>query len=341
MTRRQIAVLALLPSLLLLFLAVTTPATASPVADKRAQAQRIMAELQALNAKMEVAVERYNAANENLAAVDAKIRDNERNLVIARYNLGVARETLEQRAEAMYKQRPVDVLDVLLATKSFDDFITQLDLFDRLGRSDVRVMTSIDDYKANIAEWQTSLKADREAAARLVAQRSAEKQSIERSLAQRQSMLKGVKDEIATLERQKAAAGRQQADRQGLLPAPGGNIDPGAGHGNVVAIAMQYIGVPYLYGGSSPQTGFDCSGFTMFCYAQVGVSLPHNAAAQYSVCTPVDRSQMQPGDLVFFGSPIHHVGMFVGGNMMIHSPYTGVSVRVEAIYSDFVGAGRP
>jgi cell wall-associated NlpC family hydrolase len=102
---------------------------------------------------------------------------------------------------------------------------------------------------------------------------------------------------------------------------------------------MNYLGSPYRWGGSSP-SGFDCSGFTMYVYSQVGISLPHSSSAQYGSGTHVSRSELQPGDLVFFGSPIHHVGMYVGNGNMIDAPYTGVSVRIDPLQSNYAGATR-
>ena len=94
--------------------------------------------------------------------------------------------------------------------------------------------------------------------------------------------------------------------------------------GQAVAIAQQYLGVPYVYGGASP-SGFDCSGLVMYVYAQLGVSLPHNAAAQYGALPHVSRSALQPGDLVFFYG-FGHVGIYVGNNTVIHAPHTGTVV---------------
>jgi cell wall-associated NlpC family hydrolase len=80
----------------------------------------------------------------------------------------------------------------------------------------------------------------------------------------------------------------------------------------------------------------------MYAWGQAGVSLPHSAAMQYGVTTHVSSSALQPGDLLFFGSPIHHVAMYVGGGQMVEAPYTGAYVRVVSdSRSDFVGAGRP
>ncbi len=112
------------------------------------------------------------------------------------------------------------------------------------------------------------------------------------------------------------------------------------GCSGVVDVAMQYIGTPYRYGGSSP-SGFDCSGFTSYVYAQMGVSLNRTAAGQASNGVAVDRDELAPGDLVMFntGGGISHVGLYIGGGNMIHSPYSGRSVCVESIDSGYY-AGR-
>ena len=119
---------------------------------------------------------------------------------------------------------------------------------------------------------------------------------------------------------------------------------PPARYGGVVSIALQYIGVPYVWGGASPATGFDCSGFVMFVYGQMGVYLPHNAAAQYAYGTPVSRDQLEPGDLVFFDG-LGHVGIYIGGGNFIHAPHTGDVVKISSLYDPwyyamFVGGRR-
>ena len=112
----------------------------------------------------------------------------------------------------------------------------------------------------------------------------------------------------------------------------------------VMDTADSLTGTPYVYGGSTP-SGFDCSGFTMYCYAKAGVSLTHNAQAQFNETTSVSSSEMKKGDLVFFGSStgsITHVGIYVGNGKFIHSPQTGEYVRVDSLSSrsNFVGATR-
>ena len=96
-----------------------------------------------------------------------------------------------------------------------------------------------------------------------------------------------------------------------------------------VRLARTQLGVPYVYGGASPG-GFDCSGLVMWVYGQLGISLPHNAAALYSTGRPVSLAHLRPGDLVFFHG-LGHVGIYIGNGRMIHAPQTGERVEIEAL----------
>jgi peptidoglycan DL-endopeptidase CwlO len=113
--------------------------------------------------------------------------------------------------------------------------------------------------------------------------------------------------------------------------------NPAQSSSGVVNIARGLLGIPYVYGGESP-SGFDCSGFTMYVFGKAGISIPRTASAQQRAATPV--SNPRPGDLVFFGSPAYHVGIYTGPGMMIDSPTTGKSTSERAIFSGVSGYGR-
>ena len=124
--------------------------------------------------------------------------------------------------------------------------------------------------------------------------------------------------------------------------APTGTAPPvKAGAATAVNTAKAQLGKPYVYGGAGPDS-FDCSGLTMYAWRAGGVGLPHSAEMQYNSIAHISVSQLQPGDLVFFYTPIEHVGIYVGGGQMIDAPYTGAVVRYDSIYNPYlVGAGRP
>ena len=120
-------------------------------------------------------------------------------------------------------------------------------------------------------------------------------------------------------------------------PAP--PLPDGSKASQVISIAMQYLGIPYVWGGASPSQGL-----VSYAYAQIGVSLPHHAASQFNYGTPVSRDDLQPADLVFFNG-LGHMGMYIGGGQFIHAPHTGDVVKISSIHdswyaSTWVGARR-
>lgn len=186
--------------------------------------------------------------------------------------------------------------------------------------------------------YQLRMRAEREQAREAAAQERQREQEQEREQEQAQA-----EREQAAQERESEAASRSQ-ERQS--PAPQASTSTTAAEtaapapaasSNVIEIAKQYIGTPYVYGGSTP-AGFDCSGFTQYVFAKAGKSIPRVTTAQQAAATPV--SSPQPGDLVFFGSPSWHVGIYVGDGMMIDSPRTGSSVSIRPIFDGVSGYGR-
>ena len=105
----------------------------------------------------------------------------------------------------------------------------------------------------------------------------------------------------------------------------------------VARYARRLLGVPYTYGGSSPQSGFDCSGLVRYVYQRFGVTLPHSSYADFDLGRPVSRVSLKPGDLVFFDG-LGHVGLYIGGGRFIHAPHTGTRVQVASITGWYAGA---
>ena len=351
--KRRFVTLSVILGTLLLSFAFVSSALASPVGSKKAQLREVQARLQTVYHQVDMAVEKYNQASSQLDTVTTQIKENERLLKVAEYNLGVANEQLSARAEDMYRARDVGVVDVLFEANSFDDLVTQLNLMERLGNSDVDTVKSIAAYQQDIKDRRVKLAADKKAVAKLVASAAEHKAEVESLQSKLEQMTAGLKSEINRLQAQQAAAAKAAADAAAAAQNGGGSdgtsgggggtvVDPGgSGHSAVVGIAQRYLGVPYVYGGASP-SGFDCSGLTMYCYAQIGVGLSHGATDQQHASTPVPLSALQPGDLVFFGSASYsyHVGIYVGGGSMIHAPHTGAVVSYGSVGGAWIG-GRP
>ncbi len=331
------------------------------VSSKQAQAQAVLSQIQGLDANLERAIEAYNLANHKLAGIEADLRENELELRLARSNLRASQAMLSERLVDMYTSGGDDTgLEVLLGASSMDDLMARIDTVDRVSDQSTEVVKQVKVYRTAVSTRRARLKDARVEQERLVAERSAQKASVEGQLAERRQLLSSIKSEIDRIQAaeraqqaQLAAQARARLSTNGaeVLNASAGAIadpsepiyaPPPGKYGGVVGIAMQYLGVPYVWGGASP-SGFDCSGFVMYVFGQVGVSLPHNAAAQYGYGTPVSRDQLQAGDLVFFNG-LGHNGIYIGGGQFIHSPHTGDVVKISSLSgwysSTFVGARR-
>lgn len=317
-----------------LSLAFAAAASASPISSKKARLKAVQARLEKVYGQVETAVEKYNQATSQLDGVEVKIKENQRLLDVAEDNLRRANEQLKVRAETLYKSRDVDIVDVLFQADSFDELVTQLDMMNRIGNSDVDTIKAIAAYRRDIKDRRLKLEADRDAAAALVAERATQKTQIMGLESKLEKMTRGLKAEIKRLREQAARAARLAAQQAlgGPIPPP---VDPNSpGHPEIVTIAQRYFGIPYVWGGASPSGGFDCSGLTMYCYAQIGISMAHGATLQQQASTPVALSDMRPGDLVFFGNASfsHHVAIYAGGQSVIEAPHTGDVVRYGALY---------
>ncbi|MGI9657501.1 MAG: NlpC/P60 family protein [Gaiellaceae bacterium] len=226
------------------------------------------------------------------------------------------------------------------ARQSQADVVAELDG----QRRDIeRLLTERENLALSIEDELTRLVAEE-------ARRQEElKAETERRLAAERAERRSIAQTAAETPRSASAPQAEASPAPSSSPAPAAAPPPAppppaAKYTGVVATAMKFLGVPYVWGGESPSGGFDCSGFVLYVYRQHGVSLPHHAATQFNYGTPVTRSQLQPGDIVFFNG-LGHNGIYIGDDKFVHAPHTGDVVKISSLNDSWytatwVGARR-
>ncbi len=329
----------MLAALALVLALGAVPAHAVPQS-KVEQARAVKAQVERLDKRAEIASDNYGEAAARHAKLVGQKRAAQKRLKRVTARTKVVQRRLNTRASTMYRQGQIGIVQVLLGAESFEEFASKWDLLRDLNASDADAVAELKELRAQARAARREVSTKERAAAKEASRMLAAKRQAEADLAERKRKLRGLEREIAALM---AAEERARAGSRAWSSGPERSFPPPtrAPRSEVVSIAKRYLGAPYRWAASGPNA-FDCSGFTKFVYRQVGVSLPHSSRMQINVGERVSRADLQPGDLVFFGSPIHHVGMYVGGGSYIHAPRTGDVVRIASMArGDYAGACRP
>ena len=292
-----------------LALAITgTTATAANAAPSTAELTK---KITAAQDKLENITEQYNKMNIELKKTVADQKALTASLGPAKDKLDAASAQVSQIAATAYMGGQVGTMNVLL--EGNDDLLTRMSYMDQLSRARQRDINTYTSATKDYTTRQAALEQAKDKQAATVKELADGKKKIETDIKKLLAM-------------RKAAYGKAQetgSSYTGSIP----NISGAAG--KAVSYAYSKIGKPYVYAADGPNS-FDCSGLTSAAWAAAGKSLPHNAAAQYSATSRISRADLKPGDLVFYRS-LAHVGLYVGGGMIIDAPHTGTYVNKRSI----------
>ena len=270
----------------------------------------------------EQASERYNDASVKLAAAQTKLDALDADLgrqenVVAEMRQQVATMVVDQ-----YQGDALSTTSQVVLSSNPDAFLDNLNAVSAYNSQRGQVMKQFGTQLDRLKLRKTAVKAEADRLSALKKQMAAEKAEIDDKAAKAKKVLDGLE-----------AAARAQllaGDTTGAVPTV--NVPASGRAAAAVRFAMAQVGKAYVYGAAGPNA-YDCSGLTMRAWGAAGVGLPHSSSAQQGSGTRVSESQLQPGDLVFYYSPVSHVGMYIGNGMIVNALNPGAGVRVSALHS--------
>jgi cell wall-associated NlpC family hydrolase len=335
---------------------------------EQAHARSVIAEVNQIGNKLQLVQDQAWNAKQRLGLVKQSLHRNEYRLHVATGNLHSAQKRLMERLYSLYVSGAPSTIEVLAGAHSLSQMIDRAESAQSVSNQDAALGKQALTFQHAVQTRERQLQQLKRQRVAALAEIEAKQRTVASELAQQKRLLASIHSSISQLQAQEAAreraaraaaearlraelAARRAADRAAaaqqaqsgptLTPPPPVNVptgSTGAGHPQAASIALQYLGVPYVYGGASP-SGFDCSGLVMYVYAQLGISLPHYTVAQWNATEPI--SSPAPGDLVFFNG-LGHVGIYIGGGRFVDAPHTGSVVRIDSIanFGGYDGARR-
>ena len=338
-------------------LAVVGPGALSQsnAAPSQAELDAAKDRLLALEREVEIVIERYNLVSERLEDIQGDISSTELVVDQLEHRMSGREEEAETLAREMYKSGPVGGMEAVLSSDSLAEMDARLAYIQTSEEANTAVFERLAADRSLLEDKLVELEDARAQASAAEANLAELTDEIESKIADQEDEVDDLRAAIERAEEREAAAeaaaAEAAAEAAGVPPPPTTSGDtgpppsgapaPNAGAQAAVDAALSQVGKPYVWGAEGPDS-YDCSGLTLWAWAHAGVSLPHNSGMQYAATARVAQSDWQPGDLLFYGSPIHHVSMYIGNGQMVEAPYSGSQVRVvSAMRSDYVGAGRP
>ena len=309
---------------------VAAPTYADPDIDT------VQSRVDKLYQQAEQASERYNDARLEMKQAQTRLTALQADLGRQQTKVDDVREQVASAVVSQYQGQALSSTTQVLLSQDPDAFLNQLTTVSEYNDQQSQMMADFAVQAKQLEMRQAAAKRELDRIAATKKELGHEKAEIDSKAAEAKGLLGRLKD--------RAAAASRSAQRSTAAPAaatPSTDVAASGRAGAAVSYALAQVGDAYVYGAAGP-SAFDCSGLMMMAWAQAGVGLPHSSSAQMGSGTPVSQSALQPGDLVFYYSPVSHVGMYIGNGMIVHAANPGSGVTTAPVNSmPYSGAVRP
>jgi cell wall-associated NlpC family hydrolase len=315
-----------------------TPDVTNVAAAKPLTSAQVTAKLHDLAVDSEKLSEQLNRAKIDIAAAKRLVIVDTQRADLAQANLHDAQQQLAISIASQYKAASFSRTIALLSANSSDSYLQTVQSMSLLTQHQSEVATIASDAITAANQATAQARTAVVAATQKQADLARRQMALNAEVAKYQALLAT----LTVVQRAQYFAPAAATPSQSTISTVLAAIPPGSSAaGKAIAVAKAQLGKPYVWGASGPDS-FDCSGLTAYAWGAAGVGLPHNAAAQQGMGMSVSQADLAPGDLVFFGSPAYHVGIYLGGGLMIHAPTSGDVVRIVNLANmpDYSGARR-
>ena len=320
------------------------------------ESQSLSTKIEMMDSQIEAQMRTLEDNKKQVESIQSQISSTEKDIAKAEIEINAEQVLFDKRMRVMYINGTGGYVDILLDSKNFGDFYLRVETIKKVVEYDTKIINDLKDKREVINNKKIilvkkssellALKADnenklsklnetRKSQSIIIAQYKSKQNLINAKIKTANLDLASITKQINSYSRGSSIASTTRNSNVGSVAYTGSDA--------LVAYAFKFMGTPYVWGGTTPN-GFDCSGFTQYVYAHFGVGIDRVSEAQVRNGSNVSRDQLQPGDLVFFGSASepHHVGMYIGNDEYIHAPKTGDVIKVSSLSgrSDFAAARR-